>query len=482
MRLLRSLALALPAFVVVAACTSSTFVSSSGTGAAPGTSSSGSGAGTTSSTGSAGGDGGTDAPADAPFDVTPVPPPDGSIADPCSLPGSLQFTANGTVTVPGGDPSWPSLAWLHLPPGFCAHYFGTVGDARKMRFAPGGELFVASPTAGTTGGASSAGLGAIVVLPDDNLDGVADTTITFLSFGAFPASTMPTGMLFANGSFYYQDGTPPGTSILRMPYVTGDRKPSGPSQQVADITVYTSPLHWPKSIDMADDGTIYVANGGDQSESCVASRPFHGGILKVDPTGANMGGIQVAKGFRNPISVRCVKGHDRCFALELALDYSSTSGGREKLVPIREGDDWGFPCCATANTPYAGMPPGTDCSGVAAETNSFVIGDTPFDLDVEPGKWPGVWQGRAFVVTHGAFGTWVGARMVAIPVDSSTGLPTPSTNTGGMEVGMVDFATGWDDQTLSHGRPSSVEFHPDGRLFVGNDNTGVIFWIAPIGM
>jgi glucose/arabinose dehydrogenase len=115
-----------------------------------------------------------------------------------------------------------------------------------------------------------------------------------------------------------------------------------------------------------------------------------------------------------------------------------------------------------------------------AETNSWTIGDTPFDLDFERGSWPAPWTGNAFVVTHGAAGSWTGARMVAIPMDASTGLPKPSTNTGGADMGMTDFATGWDDNSLSHGRPAAVAFHPDGRLFVANDNNGVIFWIAPI--
>ena len=110
-------------------------------------------------------------------------PVDASIASPCSLPGSVVFTKTGSKVVPGGAPTWPDLTFLHLPIGFCAHYYGTVGDARQMRFAPGGELFVASPGALTTGGNSGAGLGAIVVLPDDNLDGVADSTLTFVSFG-----------------------------------------------------------------------------------------------------------------------------------------------------------------------------------------------------------------------------------------------------------------------------------------------------------
>src|SRR6185437_1008761 len=80
------------------------------------------------------------------------PLPDGAIKHPCTLPGAVQFTANGPVVVPGGDPNLPALDYLHLPVGFCAHPYGVVGNARQMRFAPGGELFVSSPTTPTTGG------------------------------------------------------------------------------------------------------------------------------------------------------------------------------------------------------------------------------------------------------------------------------------------------------------------------------------------
>jgi glucose/arabinose dehydrogenase len=190
--------------------------------------------------------------------------------------------------------------------------------------------------------------------------------------------------------------------------------------------------------------------------------------------------VPVAKGFRNPIAIRCQRGHNRCFALELAKDYTYGQGGREKLVPIRQGDDWGFPCCATKSFPYQGSPPGTNCSSVAAEGNSWFIGDTPFGVDFEPGFWPAPWTRQVFVATHGAAGSWVGARIVAIPTDA-TGMPMPSTNKDnqGVGTGMVDFATGWDDHTTSHGRPAAVTFSPDGRLFVANDSNGVIFWIAP---
>jgi glucose/arabinose dehydrogenase len=393
---------------------------------------------------------------------------DASVTHPCDLPGSIQFTASGVVVVPGGAPT-PDLSYLKVPQGFCVHYYGTVGNARQLRFAPGGELFVASPTTSTTGG--GAGKAQIVVLPDDNRDGVADSTLTFLS--ALPSTQ---GLLFACGYLYYQDAS----RIMRVPYSVGERMPSGASQPIADISFYKSSIHWPKNLDIADDGTIYVTNGGDQGETCDPAHPFHGGILKLDGTAA---GAQVAKGFRNPIALRCSRGHNLCFAVELAKDYSMSEGGREKVVPVREGDDWGFPCCATKGVPYAGLTPVPDCSSTASESAAFYIGDTPFGIDFEPGLWPAPYRGDAIVSVHGNFGGWIGARVVAVHMDPATGMPLPGSDLDGGDTGsMRDFATGWDDSTRKHGRPASLAFSRDGRLFIGNDNDGTIVWIAPLSL
>jgi glucose/arabinose dehydrogenase len=386
----------------------------------------------------------------------------------CDLPGSVQTTANGLVVVPGGPATAPDLRFLHLPVGFCAHFFANIGNTRQLRFAPGGELFVASPSAPTTGGGRG-GLAAIMVLADDDHDGVGDRPKTFLS--GLPSTQ---GLLFTGGYLYYQRGM----KIMRVPYASGDRTPSGSSEQVADITIYSSKLHWPKTLDVADDGTIYVGNGGDQGETCTSGHPFHGGILKLD---GSPDATPVAKGFRNPISVRCSRGHNLCFAVELARDYSDTQGGREKLVPIRPGDDWGHPCCATKDVPYPDITPVPNCSTVASENNSFVIGHTPFDLDFETGQWPAPWNQRVYVPLHGAYGTWDGARVVAIELDPVTGQLLPGSDLGGESSGaMLDFATGWDDGLLLHGRPAVVAFASDGRLFLGNDNNGDIIWIAPL--
>jgi glucose/arabinose dehydrogenase len=401
-------------------------------------------------------------------------PPTGAF---CALPGSVVFTAQGPQMVPGSDASTPSLAWLNLPVGFCAHYFAHVPTARQLRFAPDGHLFVASPTSPTTGGAGN-GVAGIVVVPDDDGDGVADENVTYM--GQLPSTQ---GMMFHGGYFYFQDGV----TIRRIPFKNGDLSPSGSAEAVTTVTVQQAPEHWPKLFDIAQDGTMYVTNGSTQSEDCLSTRPVFGAIFKVAPDG---GETEVAKGFRNPIAMRCEPDHDVCLAVELALDYSGVSGGREKLVPVRQGDDWGFPCCATRNVAYAntrysdtGQPP--DCSQVAVESDSFVIGHTPFGIDFETGKWPAPWAGRAFVTLHGVFGTWEGARIVGIARDPSTGLTLPATDIDGGEsanTNMIDFATGWDDGHQDHGRPAAVTFAPDGRLFVGDDQQGAVIWIAPVGL
>ena len=87
-----------------------------------------------------------------------------------------------------------------------------------------------------------------------------------------------------------------------------------------------------------------------------------------------------------------------------------------------------------------------------------------------------------FLPLHGEFGSWAGARMVAIATDPVTGMAMPAEDLMGHPTeSMKDFVTGWDDGLHLHGRPAAVAMSADGRLFLGNDVNGDIFWIAPVG-
>src|SRR5689334_8532267 len=112
---------------------------------------------------------------------TTMPPADAravpSLKDFCSLPGSVVFDESGRHVVGGGASQLP---WLTLPKGFCAHHFAKLPSVREIRFGPGGELFASSSGRPCAGGAA-AGLGAIVMIPDDDGDGVGDNPIQMLS-------------------------------------------------------------------------------------------------------------------------------------------------------------------------------------------------------------------------------------------------------------------------------------------------------------
>jgi glucose/arabinose dehydrogenase len=384
----------------------------------------------------------------------------------CTLPGSFVHQGDDHWHVKGG-PTGPRLDWLTVPDGFCVHFFDTVPAARQIKFAPSGELFVASPSRQTAGGAPP-GKGAIVVLADDDRDGQVETRSVFLD-----GLEATQGLLFANDSLYYQDDT----RIRQVPYAKGQRTAPAPGNVVADIQVYVSDAHWPKVMDQADDGTIFVTNGGDQNETCDESRPFHGGILRLD---GSLTGAQVEKGFRNPIALRCLPGKGSCWIAELSLDASGDDGGREKIVPVHAGDDLGFPCCATKDVPFPNVTPVPDCSAITPEDNAFEIGDTPFGLDFDVAHlWPSPYTGALFVALHGKFGSLEGARMVAIETDPTTGAPLPSTDLPGQGDSLLEFAAGWDDGGQDHGRPAAVAVASDGRLFVANDADGSIVWFAP---
>jgi glucose/arabinose dehydrogenase len=110
---------------------------------------------------------------------------------------------------------------------------------------------------------------------------------------------------------------------------------------------------------------------------------------------------------------------------------------------------------------------------------SFVIGDTPFGLDFEPGIWPAPFKSNIVVTVDGETGTWTGARIVAISARSK-GMPVPNSDLGAST--LVDLPTGWDDGVRDHGRPAAVAFAADGSAFIADDYNGDIFWIAPVNL
>ncbi len=398
-------------------------------------------------------------------------------APPCPPNDIPVGTGTKFCDLPGAD-----VPDLQVPPEFCIREMTTtpVKEARVIRFAPNGDLFVAAPSMLTVGGAMD-GPGAIVVLPDDDGDGRADAVINYdgpyptdgracaVVEGENPKSlSCVHGLVFAGGYLYFTRSD----EVRRVPYTPGDRAaPAGTSELVAKLGGAALPdTRWTHTLEVTKDGTILVSRGRGDSDLCSPREMEKGAVFALHVE--NGGPLPLtpelfANGFRNPMYLRCSP-HTcgDCYASELSGDNWDGAGGHEKLALLaRQGQSFGFPCCVTRDVPYSSANP-QGCENVARETVAIPLHDTNFGLDFDRGGFPDAYRHGIFVALHGVFTSFGGTGVVFIQTDPTTLRPSAKATM---------FAKGFGPK----GRATDVAFAPDGRLFVADDTTGRIYWIAP---
>jgi glucose/arabinose dehydrogenase len=382
--------------------------------------------------------------------------PEAAADAPRTIDGSADGPDDGGMTAAPFCDLGVAVAGATVPSGFCLRRYATAKVARTMVFASNGDLLVGAPSNGTPGGASG-GPGAIVVLSDDNHDGVAETT-NFLE-GVSDVH----GLTLGDGYLYFTTQS----NVWRTPYQPGlRREQAGKRESLGLPGTFGEGGRWTHGLARSVSGALYTSRG--QYAYCGGTPA--GEISRID-----MGHVTtVASGFRNPMYMRCHFRDDVCAATELGED--GQIGAKEKLVGIRTTTaDYGYPCCFTKDVPYPAAQPGA-CADVRREDASFVLSDTPFGFDWERDVWPEPYKGAVFVALHGSFYTnpaWAGARVVFARVDPATHMPIE---------GWRDFVGGFGPQGSVLDRPADVAFSPDGRLFFADDQGGGVYWVAPVGL
>lgn len=406
-----------------------------------------------------------------------APAPDGGApAATCTMPDFAAGTGTKYCDLPGAD-----APGLTVPPAFCIREFTTspIREARVLRFAPNGDLFVSAPSANTVGGAFD-GPGAIVVLPDDDHDGRADAVLTYAgpspSNGAGCAAVESDeaslacvhGLLFDGGYLYYTRSD----EVRRFPYAPGERRaPGAAGELVAKLGGASIPdVRWTHTLERTKDGSLWVSRGRGDTSACSAEEMTRGAVFALHveagmplPLAPDL----VADGFRNPMYLRCSPSScGECYASELSGDDWDGIGGREKLALLeKKGESWGYPCCVGAGEP-APSAGAVGCAAVGRELVAIPLHDTNFGLDFERGAFPAPYRHGVFIALHGVFTSFGGTGVVWLATDPTTLRP----------VGQPEmFASGFSPG----GRATDVAFAPDGRLFVADDTTGKIYWIAP---
>ena len=351
------------------------------------------------------------------------------------------------------------VAGITVPSDFCVRKFADVPTPRVMLFAPNGDLFVSSPRRRTPG-AAPAGAGAIFVYRDAD----PEKRSTFAEGDAFQSVH---GILIAGNSFYYTlaDG------VYKVPFTVGATRidATAPPTQIASFSTSSVLARFTHALAVSTDGSIYTTFGQLDNSNCqTTDDPRMGTILRIGPGHDSRGDI-VARGMRNPLFIRCMP-WGTCYAAELSGDVWESVGGTEKLIEVRDGDSFGYPCCVQRGIPNPEIVPRPDCSTLAAPRQTFPLHDTPFGFDWERDfGWPEPYNHGFFVGLHGDFANWAHAGLQWAPTDPVTHLPAQPT---------IDFVQGVGrGRTIS--RIGDLRFAPDGRLFFADDQGGAIYWIAP---
>lgn len=407
----------------------------------------------------------TDGSLDAALDAADAPAPlDAADAAVDQAPPDL-----ATLDVPPGT-AWCDLPMgadaevrgITVPAGFCVRRYGRIAHARVMAFSPSGDLFLASPS--TTGpGGTGPGIGAIAVLPDDNHDGVSDGVTEYLRVATGIGLTGSAhGLLFANQRLYYTADN----GVFSVPYTPGDRRAAAGVAPTLVANLDDSE-RWTHTLARGADGTIYVSMGNYGTFMCPNPAPRRGSILAIGD-GHAITGDMVARGFRNPMYIRCQPWG--CYAAELT-DDGWAAPGREKVLRFGSGQDYGYPCCYDQGLPSPANTSGVSCASVTPSLVGFPVGYTPFGHDFAPASWPAPYANGLFVGLHGQVGSWNNTGINWAPAD-------PTTHAFSTEMA-TSFLGGWGHGTANEGRVADLVFAPDGRLFFTDDQQGHVYWLAP---
>jgi glucose/arabinose dehydrogenase len=383
----------------------------------------------------------------------------------CSSSSPITPPPQPTPDASGSDPMWcgrgTDVMGAKPATGFCLKSYAQITESRTITFAPNGDLFVASPSSPAPGGASG-GAAAIIVLSDDDHNGVAEEHIFLTDLDATGKKAGDVhGMALGGGYLYFTTKA----TVWRIAYTDGQRQAVGYPEDLGLPDTYGTGGRWTHGLARSKGGTLYTSRGA--YASCTMSPDPGGDITSVNATG---GLDPVASGFRNPMYLRCHRDDEVCAAMELGEDV--TPGAIEKMLVLHPSTNYGFPCCLAKDQPIDN-PMGQTCTDVTKEDASFPLSNTPFGFDWEMGNWPAPFKNGVFVALHGsAYSSpaWQGANIVYAPTDPTTHLPVQDWQV---------FQGGWGPGGTILDRPTDIAFSPDGRMFIADDASGNIYWMAP---
>jgi glucose/arabinose dehydrogenase len=315
------------------------------------------------------------------------------------------------------------------------------------------------------GGGAAASANRIVLLHDDNGDGVADTRTVFLS-----GLNAPFGVTLVGHDLYVANSD----AVMRYEYTEGTRAITSPGVMLVALPAGTINHHWTKTIAASPDGaTLFVSIGSNSNaaENGMDKEVDRAMIWAVNrATGAHR---VYASGLRNAAGLAIEPSTGALWAAVNERDELGSDLVPDYMTAVHEGAFYGWPYSYFGSHVDTRVSPPRPDLVATAVVPDYALGAHTASIGLlfsRGNTISGTGEGM-FVAQHGSWNRNPRSGYKVIFVPFANGRPN-----GPPQDVLTGFLT--SDKTAM-GRPVGLTLDASGALLVADDVGNTIWRIAP---
>lgn len=372
------------------------------------------------------------------------------------LPSKQPFTATVNTMYPQREDFNETMVnRLKAPAGFKISVAATgLGKPRIMALADDGSILI-----------TRRDVGDVLLISDKDGDGRYETLKTV--WAAFPDVH---GITLHDGWLYLASST-----ILKRGKLQQDGSVTDTATLIKDLP--DGGQHDNRMIAFGGDGKLYMTVGSDCNDCAETNKELATMlVMNADGTGRKI----LARGLRNTVGFDWQPDTKEIWGCDNGGDWRGDEWPPEELNKIVDGGDYGWPWVYAKQEVDITRedPAGTTKADYAKNTQPAVMlfpaHSAPIDFRFlkGPAGFPADFKGDALVAWHGSWNRKVPQGYKVERIHFVNGQPQ----------GSSDFVTGFlsADGKTRIGRPAGIIVSKKGKVFISDDESGVIYCVSPV--